>query len=151
MGTQQILLIVLSVIIVGIAIAVGIAMFGNQAYNSNRQAVISELNNYAALTLQYWKTPASMGGAGQSTSNVELEKLANFIGFTYADSKVVSMGNWKNTSENGEFRLIEIVDDTVTLQGLGNELKGENHPFATTTVIMSSGSIQTEVGDQSDF
>ncbi len=39
MATQQILLIVLTVIIVGIAIAVGIAMFKAHAINSNRQAV----------------------------------------------------------------------------------------------------------------
>ncbi len=39
MGTQQILLIVLSVIIVGIAVAVGITMFNQQAENSNQKCL----------------------------------------------------------------------------------------------------------------
>nr|MBC8383659.1 hypothetical protein [Candidatus Cloacimonadota bacterium] len=48
MGTQQILLIVLSVIIVGIAVAVGITMFNAQSVNSNRNACIADMNNFAA-------------------------------------------------------------------------------------------------------
>jgi hypothetical protein len=69
MGTQQILLIVLSVIIVGIAIAVGIMMFNNQAYNSNQSAIAGELQNYAAQVIQFWKTPVSQGGGGQDEAN----------------------------------------------------------------------------------
>ena len=40
MGTQQILLIVLSVIIVGVAIVVGIGMFNRQAYNSKKPLLL---------------------------------------------------------------------------------------------------------------
>ena len=66
MGTQQILLIVLSVIIVGVAVAVGITMFATQATNSNRQALVGELQNFGAAAMQYYKTPASQGGGGGS-------------------------------------------------------------------------------------
>ena len=38
MGTQQILMIVLSVIVVGAAVAVGIQMFDNQSRNQARAA-----------------------------------------------------------------------------------------------------------------
>ena len=48
MGQQQLLLIVLSVIIVGIAVAVGITTFQSNAVEANRQAVISDLVNYAS-------------------------------------------------------------------------------------------------------
>ena len=66
MGQQQLLLIVLGVIIVGIAIAVGISMFKSNAQSSNRDQVINDLNNLAAKAQQYYRKPASMAGGGQS-------------------------------------------------------------------------------------
>ena len=53
MGQQQLLLIVLGVIIVGIAIAVGITMFKTNAQSSNRDQVINDLQNLAAKAQQY--------------------------------------------------------------------------------------------------
>jgi len=44
MGQQQLLLIVLGVIIVGIAVVVGINLFNANATNANRDGVISDLN-----------------------------------------------------------------------------------------------------------
>ncbi len=64
MGQQQILLIVLSVILVGIAIAVGITMFRAQARNSNLDGIISDLNNLGSIAYQYKIRPVSMGGGG---------------------------------------------------------------------------------------
>ena len=66
MGQQQLLLIVLGVIIVGIAIAVGISMFKSNAQSSNRDQVINDLNNLAAKAQQYYRKPTSMAGGGQS-------------------------------------------------------------------------------------
>ena len=73
MGQQQLLLIVLGVIIVGIAIAVGISMFKSNAQSSNRDQVINDLNNLAAKAQQYFRKPLSMAGGGQS-----------FAGFAFA-------------------------------------------------------------------
>ncbi len=42
MGQQQLLLIILGVIIVGIAVAVGITMFQDNAVDQNRSAVIAD-------------------------------------------------------------------------------------------------------------
>ena len=66
MGQQQLLLIVLGVIIVGIAIAVGISMFKSNAQSSNRDQVINDLNNLAAKAQQYFRKPTSMAGGQQS-------------------------------------------------------------------------------------
>ena len=66
MGQQQLLLIVLGVIIVGIAIAVGISMFKSNAQSSNRDQVINDLNNLAAKAQQYYRKPTAMAGGGQS-------------------------------------------------------------------------------------
>ena len=69
MGQQQLLLIVLGVIIVGIAIAVGISMFKSNAQSSNRDQVINDLNNLAAKAQQYFRKPVAMAGGGQSFAN----------------------------------------------------------------------------------
>jgi len=65
MGQQQLLLIVLGVIIVGIAIAVGISMFKSNSQSSNRDALVNDLNNLAAQAQQYYRKPTSMGGGAQ--------------------------------------------------------------------------------------
>ncbi len=47
------LLIILGVIIVSIAIAVGIILFGSGSISSNKEALINDLNNIAAHAYQY--------------------------------------------------------------------------------------------------
>jgi aldehyde:ferredoxin oxidoreductase len=48
MGQQQLLLIILGVIVVGIAVAVGITMFTDNAISANRDAVTNDLVNLAS-------------------------------------------------------------------------------------------------------
>jgi len=69
MGQQQILLVVLSMIIVGIAIIVGIETFGNNATAANKDSVIADLNNLVSIALQHYKKPVPMGGGGNSFNN----------------------------------------------------------------------------------
>ena len=64
MGQQQLLLIILGVIIVGIAIAVGLSLFSAQSVASNKDAIINDLGNLAATAYQYKIRPTSMGGGG---------------------------------------------------------------------------------------
>lgn len=66
MGQQQLLLIILGVIIVGIAIAVGLSMFTAQSVGANRDAIIADLTNLAANAYQYRIRPTTMGGGGGS-------------------------------------------------------------------------------------
>ena len=62
MGQQQLLLIILGVIIVGIAIAVGLSLFSAQSVQANKDAIINDLNNIAANAYQHRIRPSSMGG-----------------------------------------------------------------------------------------
>jgi len=66
MGQQQLLLIILGVIIVGIAVAVGITMFQDNAVDQNRSSVIGDLTTLAAKAQQYYSKPVSLGGGGNS-------------------------------------------------------------------------------------
>jgi len=64
MGQQQLLLIVLGVIIVGIAIVVGINLFQAQAEESAKDSMIAAATNIGAMAQQYYKKPVTMGGGG---------------------------------------------------------------------------------------
>jgi len=69
MGQQQLLLIILGVIVVGLAIAVGITMFGANSAESNKDSVTSSLVNIAADAHQYKLRPKILGGGRPSYQN----------------------------------------------------------------------------------
>jgi len=64
MGTQQILMIILSVIVVGTAIAVGIQMFDTQLENQTRNTLAAELMQQMSMAQAWFRTPVMMGGGG---------------------------------------------------------------------------------------
>ncbi len=66
MGQQQLLLIVLGVIIVGIAVVVGINLFNANAKESAKDTIVSEGTNLGAMAQQYFKKPTALGGGGNS-------------------------------------------------------------------------------------
>ena len=108
MGQQQLLLIVLSVIIVGIAIVVGINMFGASAASANQDAVINDLMNFGASAQQYWVRPAGMGGGGNSFALITASNLDPSI----ASGLVI-------TNDNGTYTLSSPLAASVTLTGKG--------------------------------
>jgi len=91
MGQQQLLLIILGVIIVGIAIAVGLSLFSAQSVQSNRDAMINDLNNLAAQAYQFRIRPTSMGG-GQgdyTTFSIPVKMRTNENG-TYSNANTAN-------------------------------------------------------------
>ncbi|MBI2952106.1 hypothetical protein HYY27_08430, partial [bacterium] len=86
MGQTQILMIVLAVIIVGIAVAAGITMFGKSAGVSNRDAVVHDCQTITSYAQQYYKKPAEMGGGGRAFTGLTLDKL-----------------NWPGSNVNGSY------------------------------------------------
>ena len=81
MGQQQLLLIVLGVIIVGIAVVVGINVFTASSVEANRDAVIADLTNIGAMAQQYYRKPEQLGGGGNSFADfaipTQLRETAN--------------------------------------------------------------------------
>ena len=75
MGQQQLLLIILGVIIIGIAVAVGINMFTSNAVDANRDAVTADLTSLAAKAQQFYKKPTTMGGGGNDFNTFTLGNL----------------------------------------------------------------------------
>lgn len=126
MGTQQILLIVLSVIIVGIAVAVGITMFNAQATNSNRQAIMGDMNNLASSALAFYKTPATHGGGGNTWGL--LADLGSWLGYDYVGGVC--------TTGNGTFTISTNADE-LTILGLGTELGNDGSTNVSGQLIVT--------------
>lgn len=107
MGQQQLLLIILSVIVVGIAVAVGIALFKDNASQSNRDAVTNDLVDLAARAQQYYRRPSALGG-GQGS----------FAGLT-AIKMLTALPNGQNA--NGTYSISSPGPGTVQIIGVGVE------------------------------
>ncbi|PKN80985.1 MAG: hypothetical protein CVU48_00180 [Candidatus Cloacimonetes bacterium HGW-Cloacimonetes-1] len=140
MGTQQILLIVLSVIIVGVAIAVGISMFNNTAYNSNKTAVAADAQSYASQVVQYYKTPSSQGGANGVLAAGSEATIGAFIGWG-ADS---------TTNDNGAFTLSGVTDGAagvVVITGVGTSVKDAKNPQIVATITFPAGTVTAVASD----
>jgi hypothetical protein len=87
MGQQQLLLIILGVIIVGIAIAVGLSMFSAQSIGASKDAMVTDLLNLSANAYQFYVRPVAMGGGGNSFVGYGIPtKLATNENGTYAIS-----------------------------------------------------------------
>ncbi len=66
MGQQQLLLVILVTIIVGIATVVAINIFGTAADQANRDAVRQDLMGAAVQAQAIWSRPQLMGGADRN-------------------------------------------------------------------------------------
>ncbi|MDD4034790.1 MAG: hypothetical protein PHR59_05425 [Candidatus Cloacimonetes bacterium] len=138
MGTQQILLIVLSVIIVGVAIAVGISMFNSQAYNANKTAIASDAQAFAAQVLQYWKTPESQGGAGGNGANMTVDNVTNYLGLTGENAE----------NENGSYVITAADSTTVEITGVGTAIRNDMRPQIVTTVTLATDGVTAVATDE---
>jgi len=118
MGQQQLLLIVLGVIVVGIAVVVGINLFNANAVSSNRDGVVSDLNNLGAMGQQYYKKPTSMGGGGNT-----------FTGWTLPAEL--------DTTANGNY-VLTVAAQSLTIQGYGTELAPNGSKINHTATVSPS-------------
>jgi hypothetical protein len=75
MGMQQLLLITLGVMLVGIAVSVGITMFADAAINANRDGLSIDLLNLASRAQQFYRRPTLMGGGGNSFSRLSTSAI----------------------------------------------------------------------------
>ncbi len=105
MGQQQILLIVLGIIIVGIAIVVGLDNFQSKAVQANRDAVIIDLNYLASHAQAFYKKTKTYGGGEQS-----------FIGYDIATQL--------KKNDNGTYSVLSTQQQKVIVEGIGVEKEG---------------------------
>lgn len=66
MGQQQLLLIALGVIIVGIAVIAGLIFFEQASNENKKNQIINECSTLATMAQKYFRLPTAMGGGGRS-------------------------------------------------------------------------------------
>jgi Tfp pilus assembly protein PilE len=138
MGQQQLLLLVLAVIIVGIAIVVGITMFRAQSASANLDAVTNDLMNLASRAQQYWVRPTSMGGGGGD--------------FTGGGTGLMTLAQLtpQPTNDNGTYSLGALTTTTAIINGVGTQ-NGDGvggNCAANVLVTMPAGTIVLTVTDR---
>ncbi len=125
MGQQQLLLIVLGVIIVGIAVVVGINVFTASSSNANRDAVVSDLTNLASNAQQFYRKPTALGGGGNT-----------FTGWTIPTNLT--------STPNGSYTAT-VAAQSVTLVGLGNEIGNDGTDSVQVTMTVTPTKVTTAI------
>ena len=141
MGQQQLLLIVLGIVIVGIAIAVGVTQFKSSAVESNRQNVISDLLNYAAKAQRFYKTPTALAGGGQDFNGFFLAAVDT--GNANGSYSVTATQPSGASYVAGAVTPISSSADSIYIVGCGKEQNASNYVKAYATV--TSDNIVTTV------
>ena len=121
MGQQQLLLIVLGVIIVGIAVVVGINLFTASSSESNRNGIISDLINLTSLAQQHYRRPTALGGGANT-----------FTGWTIPGQL--------DTTGHGTYA-VTVAAQSVTIVGTGNEKGNNGTSTVKVTMVVGSNSI----------
>lgn len=129
MGSQQLLLIILGTVIVGIAVTVGISLFIDHSSATNRDAIANDLVHAASVAQMYRKKPAVQGGGGGS-----------FVGF---DLRVV-FKEMKNT--NGTYTVFGApTDSLIIIEGLGTQPGYDNTQLVKVSIKVLA--VSTEVNE----
>ena len=108
MGQQQLLLIILGVIIVGVAIAVGISMFSGQSIASNKDAIITDLATLGADAYQFKIRPATMGGGSG----------------TYSGYTIAATGAWGSGNPNATYTVTTQTASQLVLTATSKQVSG---------------------------
>ena len=112
MGQQQLLLIMVGIIVVGLCIFVGVNLAATYSEDSNRDAVLSDLVRLSSLAKAHFNRPESMGGGGNSFANFTIpEQLDTTGNGTYeiitgrrrhsTDNQIRFLGTGTSTGKNG--------------------------------------------------
>ncbi len=124
MGQQQLLLVILVTILVGIATVVAINVFGTAAEEGNRDAVRQDLLQAAAGAQALYTRPAALGGAGGDFTDTDVITLREIMSaLSIPGSFVNPTGGptdalWEN--ENAEYNVATTNAYTLTITAVPN-------------------------------
>ncbi|GAA5520575.1 hypothetical protein LQ318_02500 [Aliifodinibius salicampi] len=117
MGQQQLLLVILVTIIVGVATVVAINTFSSAADNANLDAVRNDMATIASSAQGYYMKPDMMGGGGNSFTGMTFDDLA------FATDGSESSGATEVTNGNGTYTL-SINADNFTITAVPAQADG---------------------------
>ena len=106
MGQQQLLLIVLGVVLVGVAVVLGIQYFNVGAEQGAKDELVAHCLTIGSNAQEWFKKPVSMGGGGNTFSGFDDEFTTNLTGLEH--------------STNGDYSTAAEGDDGITIYGEPN-------------------------------
>jgi len=123
MGQQQLLLIVLGIIIVGVAVVVGINLFTANAIEAKRNNVTNDLIHLASEAQKFYKTPTALGGGSNKFTGWDIPELLK-------------------TNANGNFTAT-VSENNVVIIGVGNEVvQGNDSVEVKITVLPTEFNVE---------
>lgn len=122
MGTQQLLLIIISSVVVGLTIFAGYNLLSYYLQTSNRDQLISTLHELVIMAQQYYKKPKEQGGGG-----------GTFIGWSIP-SRLVK-------TDAGTFRAV-IKEDKINFNAVGTHLGLNNKTEVSVDATVDSRDIK---------
>ncbi len=136
MGNQQILLIILGMIIVGVAVTVAIILVNENAVTANRDAIAADLLNLSVKAQQYYNTPSSMAGGGHT-----------YIGLTADAAGMLRLVSPAFSNNGNGVYTIRTAGTTsqVVIEGLGNvELSDGSFPTISCVIRPGNATVTIE-------
>jgi hypothetical protein len=119
MGQQQLLLVILVTIIVGIATVVAINIFGTAADQANRDAIRQDLMAAGVQAQAIWARPTLMNGADRDFNNKtqpELLEMLNIPSSSYIRGTATPAATL--TNENGDYSVITNTEFVLEIQAV---------------------------------
>lgn len=138
MGAQQILLLILSIIIIGTTIIVGIILYKDQAYTANKTALVAEAKNYGNKVIRYCKDLASQNNDNLPGAAVDTTMLKKYLG-------------WANniiTTDAGTFKITAVSDSAIIITGYAKAQKKDKSPKVVVTVTFPEGKMDVGESDE---
>lgn len=111
MGQQQLLLIGIAVILVGLSVLAGMTMYRSYLVQMNREQVLGDLNIIGADAQGYYRRAIQQGGGSTSFLNYR-------VPFGYQDNP------------NGVYTIKAVSKDEITINGLGVENGDDGNPIS---------------------
>jgi hypothetical protein len=137
MEAQQILLLILSIIIIGTTIIVGITLYKDQAYTANKTALVAEAKNYGKRITKYYQDLASLKNDNLQSASVDTTKLIKYLGW---ESNFIK-------TEAGTFNITAVSDSSVIITGYAKAKKNGKRPKVVVTVTFPEGKMDLRESD----
>lgn len=139
MGQQQLLLVILVTIIVGIATVVAINTFGSSAQQANRDAVRQDLATIASSAQAWYIRPQMLEGGGNSFENITFRTL-NF------PAETISTDGNTATNANGTYTISgEPTDEQLIIEATPASNASGDAVTITATIGPNTLQLETDV------
>ena len=109
MGQTQLFLVLLGLLIIGVAIYVGLTMFGANTEEDTRNAIIQDLQTFSSHALAYYSKSTSQGGGDKSFNGVTIRQIYPMV-----------------ENENARYYVESATDDQCIIDGVGKIVSGDD-------------------------